>query len=112
MTIYISLPITGYDLEERKRLAEAARRILQLDPDVFVVTPFDIGEALELMNPLAGYADYMKEDIAYIIEKADAVCFLVNPRLTRSRGVRLEYEAARIYKKQIMRITGGKVTVQ
>lgn len=112
MTIYISLPITGYDLEERKRLAEAARRILQLDPDAFVVTPFDIGESVELMNPSAGYADYMKEDIAFIIEKADAVCFLVHPRLTQSRGVQLEYQTAKIYKKKIMRITGGKVTVQ
>ena len=109
MTIYISLPISGYDLEERKRLAEAARQILQLDPDAFVVTPFDIGESVELMNPSAGYADYMKEDLAFIIEKAEAVCFLVNPMFTRSRGVKLEYQAAKIYGKRIMRLIGGKV---
>lgn len=112
MTIYISLPITGYDLDERKRVAEAARHCLHLDPDAFVVTPFDIAEGVEMMNPQADYADFMKEDIAYIIDKAEAVCFLVNPRLTKSKGVQLEYQAARIYGKKIMRLIGGKVIVQ
>lgn len=112
MTIYISLPITGHDLEERKRVAETARHCLQLDPDAFVVTPFDISEGLELLNPSPSYADYMKEDIAYIIEKAEAVCFLVNPVLTKSKGVQLEYHTARIYGKKIMRLIGGKVTVK
>ena len=105
MTIYISLPITGYNLTERKRLADAARHHLLGDcPEASVVTPFDIGEGVELMNPAAGYADYMKEDLAFIIEKADAVCFLVNPRMTNSQGVKLEYQAAKIYKKRIERL--------
>lgn len=105
MTIYISLPISGYDLAERKRLVEAAKHHLQGDyPEAEIVTPFDIGEGVELMNPAAGYADYMKEDIAFIIEMADVVCFLVNPRFTGSKGVKLEYQAAKIYGKRILRL--------
>ena len=109
MTIYISLPITGQDLEERKATAEAARQILQKNPDFFVVTPFDIGESVEAVDPGAGYSDYMKEDVAYIIDYADAVCFLVNPKLTESKGVQLEFHTAKIYGKKIMRLIGGKV---
>ena len=105
MTIYISLPISGYDLAERRRLAEAAKHHLQGDyPEAEIVTPFDIGDGVELLNPAAGYADYMKEDIAFIIELADAVCFLVNPRFTRSKGVKLEYQTAKIYGKKRIRL--------
>ena len=105
MTIYVSLPISGYDLTERRRLADAARHhLLAENPEAEVVTPFDISDRVEVMNPAAGYADYMKEDIAFILELADAVCFLVNPRLTGSKGVKLEYQAARIYGKRIMRL--------
>lgn len=104
MTIYISLPITGHDLEERKATAEAARQILQKNPNFFVVTPFDIGESVEAVDPGAGYSDYMKEDIAYIIDYAEAVCFLVNPILTRSKGVKLEWRTAQIYGKRMMRL--------
>ena len=51
-----------------------------------------------------GYADYMKEDIGFILGKADTVCFLVDPRLTLSKGVRLEWQAAKIYGKRTMRL--------
>ena len=90
-------------------MAEAARHILQEDPDAFVTTPFDIAESVEFFNPDAGYADYMKEDLAFIIEKAEAVCFLVNPLTTDSKGVKLELMTAKIYGKKIMRIVDGKV---
>jgi len=106
MTIYISLPISGYDLTERRRLADAARHhLLAENPAAEVVTPFDISEGVELMNPAADYADYMKEDIAFILQKADSVCFLVNPRFTASKGVKLEYQAARIYGRRILRLS-------
>lgn len=105
MNIYISLPISGYDIVERRNLAETAKfRILTRNPLARVFTPFDIAEGVELLNPAAGYADYMKEDIAFIIDNADEVCFLVNPLLTRSKGVRLEYHTAKIYGKKIRRI--------
>ena len=109
MTIYISLPITGYDLKERMAVAEAARHILQKDPDAFVTTPFDIAESVDAVDPCAGYSDYMKEDIAYIIDYADAVCFLVDPLTTDSKGVKLELQTAKIYGKKIMRLVDGKV---
>ena len=39
MTIYISLPITGFDLKERKRVAHSARRLLLTEyPEAEVVT--------------------------------------------------------------------------
>lgn len=104
MTIYISLPISGYDLSERRALAEGARRhLLSKWPKAQVVSPFDISDRVDAMNPEAGYSDYMKEDIAFIIDKADMVFFMVNPRFTYSKGVRLEWRAARIYGKLIMR---------
>ena len=104
MIIYISMPISGYDLAERRRLAEKARHSLLSEcPEAEVVTPFDIGARVEKMNPAVSYSDYMKEDIAFIIDFADAVCFLVNPLTTKSKGVRLEYWAARVYGKRIER---------
>lgn len=105
MTIYISLPITGYDLEERRLVAESAQRILQERyADARVVSPFDVGDYVEAMNPRADYSDYMKEDIALIIDQADVVCFLVSPILTRSKGVKLEWRTAQIYGKRMMRL--------
>jgi hypothetical protein len=105
MTIYVSLPITGYDLDERRRLAEAARlHLMAENPGAEVRIPFDIADWVDALNPQATYADYMKEDIAFIIEKADAVYFLVNPLTTRSKGVKLEYRTARIYGKRILRL--------
>lgn len=105
MNIYISLPISGYDLEERRLVAESAQRILQERyRDARVISPFDVADYVEAMNPQADYSDYIKEDIALIIDKVDVVYFLVNPRLTKSKGVRLEYHTAKIYGKKIRRI--------
>lgn len=43
MKIYISLPITGYDLRERKQYAENVRsRLQQIYPDGKIITPFDV----------------------------------------------------------------------
>ena len=92
-------------------MAEAARQILQKNPDFFVVTPFDIGESVDAVDPGAGYSDYMKEDIAYIIDYADAVCFLVDPLTTDSKGVKLELMTAKIYGKKIMRLFDGVVYI-
>lgn len=105
MTIYISLPITGYDLEERRMVAESAQRLLQgRYKDARVISPFDVADYVEALNPQADYSDYIKEDIALIIDKVDVVYFLVDPRLTRSKGVRLEYHTAKVYGKETRRI--------
>ena len=72
MTIYISLPITGHDLEEQKRLAEQAReRLMEQDEEAQVVTPFDVADYVEAMNPKAEYADYMAADVSFIIKDAE-----------------------------------------
>ena len=43
MKIYISLPITGYDLQERKQYAESVKkRLKQIYPDGKIITPFDV----------------------------------------------------------------------
>ena len=43
MKIYISLPITGYDLRERKQYAESVKnRLQQIYPDDEIITPFDV----------------------------------------------------------------------
>lgn len=105
MTIYISLPITGYDQKERQRLAEWCRRYALLrHPEATVVTPFDIAAKVEALNPKPTYEDYMKEDIAFLLQFADAVFFYGNPRLTKSKGMKLEWHAARIYHKKRKRI--------
>ena len=105
MTIYISLPITGFDLKERKRVAHSAKRLLLTEyPEAEVVTPFDVADYVEAMNPKAQYADYMAEDIGFMLKAADMICFLVNPRFTKSKGVKLEWHAARIYHKKIKRM--------
>lgn len=110
MTIYISLPISGYDLSERRRVAEAARLHLQAEnPEARVVSPFDLADYVEALNPQARYSDYMKEDLAFILDEADVVCFLENPLFTKSRGVRLEYAAARAYGKRIERMSVRRV---
>ena len=103
MIIYISLPITGRDPRESRESAESARAGLRaLYPDAEIVTPFELADRVDSLNPSAGYADYMKEDIAFIIEHADTVCFLVNPRTTPSNGVKLEWQTAKIYHKKII----------
>lgn len=43
MKIYISLPITGYDLQERKQYADGVKkRLKQIYPDDEIITPFDV----------------------------------------------------------------------
>ena len=103
MTIYISLPITGHDPTERRGYAESVRLGLRaLYPDAEIVTPFDIADRVEALNPSPSYGDYMKEDIAFIIDQADTICFTVNPRNTYSNGVKLEWQTAKIYHKKII----------
>lgn len=100
MVIYLSLPITGYDEIERRATCEIARTALHKQNHI-VVSPFDIADCVEqeIVNPV--YGDYMAVDIRFILNFADAVCFLVDPLKTESKGVRFEYECARIYGKMI-----------
>lgn len=92
MRIYISLPITGRDIddvgEEAARAEEAIRRAGHTP-----VSPL----ALEHRDP-EDYPAVMGTDITALL-CCDAVMFL--PGWKDSRGCRLEHAAARIYGKHI-----------
>lgn len=85
---YISLPITGYDIEERKAVAEAARQFMK-EVGAEAVTPFDFCD-----DPNLSYAHCMGRDIEALLGCKFAV-FL--PDWRQSRGCRLEHYAAKIY---------------
>lgn len=95
-TIYISLPITGHDINERKREAERLRQLAlsQVEGATTVVTPFDIQPTAE-----ATYGTFMGIDIEFIIDQADTVVFA--SRWAKSKGCRLEFACATVYDKEI-----------
>lgn len=91
MKIYISLPITGYELSERRNYAERVKaRLKRINQQAEVVTPFDVNPDQEL-----SYAEYMGNDIAALLT-SDAVYFCKG--WDKSRGCRLEHSAAFEYK--------------
>lgn len=96
MKIYISLPITGYDLQERKQYAENVKERLQkIYPDGEIITPFDVNPDQSLpYEELIGkdIAALLTCDMVYICKGSDT-----------SSGCRLERYAALIYGKIIAR---------
>ena len=90
MKIYISLPITGYDLNERKQYAESVKnRLQQIYPDGEIITPFDVCADTSLP-----YEELIGKDIAALFT-CDMV-YVCN-RSNHSKGCRLERYAALIY---------------
>ena len=100
--IYISIPISGHDIEEVK--AKAIDIIERLLWDVFelkkgrnrpdIITPFDVCH-----EPDKPYSYYMGKDIEALLE-CDAI-FLCEG-WQNSKGCMAEFEVARIYGKEIM----------
>ena len=100
--IYISIPISGHDLEKVKEKARNIRECLLCDvfgfrngqnrPDV--ITPFDV-----CPEPNKPYSYYMGKDIEALLE-CDAI-FLCKG-WQNSKGCMAEFELARIYGKKIM----------
>ena len=100
--IYISIPISGHDIEEVK--AKAIDIIERLLWDVFelkkgrnrpdVITLFDV-----CPEPDKPYSYYMGKDIEALLE-CDAI-FLCEG-WQNSKGCMTEFEVARIYNKQIL----------
>lgn len=91
--VYISLPITGHDIEKVQLRAQEHAHMLRMagyDP----VTPFDI-----CPEPDLSYSHYMGEDIKMLLE-CDAI-YLV-PGWGESKGCRAELAVAMIYDKQII----------
>ena len=89
--IYISIPISGHDLEEVKEKARKAKICVSHWYDV--ITPFDV-----CLEPDKPYSYYMGKDIEALLE-CDIVCFCEGWQ--NSDGCMLEFAAANIYKKEI-----------
>lgn len=90
MKIYISLPITGQDIEEVEASCIYASGVIQAKGHT-PVSPLDVSP-----DPDATYAEHMGNDIEALLY-CDAVLFLDGWRT--SKGCRLEHEAAIIYDK-------------
>ena len=93
---YVSLPISGYDLDERKLCAICAeKQIVERYPKPLqVITPFVV--CPESDKP---YSYYMGKDIEALLE-CDAVYFCKGWQ--DSKGCMAEFEVARIYGKEII----------
>ena len=91
--LYISLPITGRDLDSAKREAENYKRFYEC-AGYDVITPFDVSPDSE--KP---YSYHMGRDIETLLE-CDAVFFVYG--FHHSKGCNLEYAAAKIYGKEII----------
>ena len=100
--IYISIPISGHDLEEVKEKARNIREWVLWDefglekgwhrPDV--ITPFDV-----CREPDKPYSYYMGKDIEALLE-CDAIYLCEGWQ--NSKGCMAEFEVARIYGKEII----------
>lgn len=90
MKIYISLHITGYDLQERKQYAENVRsRLKQIYTYSEIITPFDV-----CTDPSLPYEELIGKDIAALLT-CDMV-YVCNGS-NNSKGCRLERYTALIY---------------
>ena len=92
MKVYISLPITGHDIEEVEARCIFAKSVLKKKGHT-PVSPLDVSD-----NPDASYAEHMGRDISALLE-CDAVVFLDGWQ--ESKGCALEHAAAKIYNKLI-----------
>ena len=106
--IYISIPISGHDLEEVKEKARGIRKCLLLDEfdwgkgwnSTDVITPFDV-----CSEPDKPYSYYMGKDIEALLE-CDAIYLCEGWQ--KSKGCMAEFEVARIYGKEIMFESWGR----
>lgn len=92
MKIYVSLPITGHNINRCKERANGCRRALE-GMGHSVITPFDV--CPEADKP---YAFYMGRDIEALMG-CDAI--FLTTGWCESRGCQLEWRCAEIYHKKI-----------
>lgn len=92
--LYVSLPISGYDLERRKEYAKEIKRWLSAGNWSCVITPFDVCPDSD--KP---YSYFMGKDIEALLE-CDAIYLCEGWQ--NSKGCMAEFEVARIYNKQIL----------
>lgn len=93
MKIYISIPITGYNLmDQTGKALEIAEKIKALGHEP--VNPFETPLAPPEMSEKEKYAYYMGEDIKRLL-MCDAAYF--HPHWTESKGCRVEQHVAFTY---------------
>ena len=93
MKIYISIPITGHDLNTQTGKAlEIAEKIKALGHEP--VNPFDTPLAPPEMSDKEKYAYYMGEDIKCLL-MCDGAYF--HPKWTKSKGYSTEHDIASRY---------------
>lgn len=93
MTVYISLPISGFPLELVKQRAETYKKEL-IRNGYAAITPFDVCD-----EPDKSYAYCMGKDIEALLE-CDAI--YLAPGWHGSKGCTAEYEVARVFNKRII----------
>ena len=93
--VYLSGPISGYDLAERRNTFNRAAHFLRIQ-GYQPVTPFDNG-----LDPSADYSDHMRADLRLILD-CDAILLLPNWHM--SEGAQLEHEVARTCRLEILRL--------
>lgn len=94
MKIYISIPISGHDLmTQTGKAMELVEQIRALGHEA--VNPFDTPLAPLDWNDKKKYAYYMGEDLKLLLG-CDAI-LMSDPEWIKSKGCRLEFEAAGIY---------------
>lgn len=100
--VYISLPISGHDIEQVKKRAEEVKQRIQNDR-VEVITPFDVCN--EKDRP---YSYYMGRDIEALIE-CDGI-YVCNGWHS-SKGCQAEVHVAVVYDKKMVFESKSKVFV-
>lgn len=91
--VYISVPITGHNIKAvNARIDTAKKRIERCR--CIPISPLEISTNID-----ARYSEHMGRDIEVLLE-CDSVMFLRGWH--KSRGCRLEFEAAKIYDKEIV----------
>lgn len=86
---YISIPITGCNIEKQKQKAEQIKRKIPNS-----VSPFDIVE-----DSGQSYGYFMGKDIEYILDHCDTIYLCEGWK--NSKGCRLEYCVALVYGLEI-----------
>lgn len=93
MKVYISIPMSGCDLDtQRAEAAKTAELLTTLGHEA--VNPFDTPQPPEGLTDKESYAYFIGEDIKRLLT-CDAIYFCDG--WTRSKGCQAEYEIARTY---------------